>query len=154
MFKNWKSFALHVLLFVVVEVLFVVILFREFPETHLLSIVGIAHASYWLVVVVAWLVREQVRHIRQRFLATYIPIVYHVVVHLRVGAEVIHAGEEHRAGEDIWIIIWALVAWVVILWGEILLHRKYHCDTHHTIAHKHCEEDGHSECETDHKHTS
>jgi len=105
MAKNRTSFLLHLLLFVAVEVIFVFILFRELPETNLLSAIGIGHISYWLIILFAGAIREHLHHVRQRFLATYLPIVYHVVVHLWIGVETIHAGEIHREGEDIWIIV-------------------------------------------------
>ncbi len=151
MTKNRTSFWLHLLLFVVVEVIFVFILFRELPETNILSAIGIGHISYWLIILFAWAVREQLRHVRQRFLATYLPIVYHVVVHLWIGFETIHAGEVRHEWEEIRIIIGAIIAGGLILWWEILLHRKYHCDTHHVHTHEHCEEDGHEDCEEPHK---
>jgi len=147
MTKNRRSFGLHLLLFVFVEVIFVLILFRELPETSLLSAIGIGHVSYWLIILFAWAIREHLRYVRQRFLATYLPIVYHVVVHLWIGAETIHAGELHHEGEEIRIIIWAIIAGGLILRWEILLHRKYHCDTHHISAHEHCCEEGHNDCE-------
>ncbi len=147
MVKSRSSFRSHLLLFIVVEVLFVVILFREIPETHLLTMIGIGHVTYRWVVVLAGAIRERLRHVWQRFLATYLPIVYHVVVHLRVGVETIHSGEARHPWEDLWIIVWAIVAWGIILWGEILLHRRSHCETHHVHAHKHCEDEGHDDCE-------
>ncbi len=151
MTKNRRSFGLHLLLFVLVEVIFVFILFRELPETNLLTLIGVGHISYWLIILFAWAIREHLRHVRQRFLATYLPIVYHVVVHLRIGVETIHAWENHHKGEEIRIIIWAIIAGGLILRWEILLHRKYHCDTHHAHTHEHCEEDGHTDCEEPHK---
>jgi hypothetical protein len=39
---------------------------------------------------------------------------------------------------------------VLIYIGEYLLHRKFHCDTHHHIAHEQCCKKWHEDCETPH----
>lgn len=153
MAKNRKSFSLHLLLFVVVEILFVVVIFHEFPETNVFTAIGVGHLAYWIIVLLAGIYRESVKHVWQRFLATYIPIVYHVALHLWIWVETLQAEEvyiDEHAGEHTWIVIWTIVAWLLILWWEWLLHRKFHCDTHHILAHAHCEEEGHDDCEDKH----
>lgn len=150
MIKNRQSFFLHLLLFVVVEVLFVVVLFHEFPETNIFTAIWIGHLTYWLLVIGAGVYREYAKYVWQRFLATYLPIVYHVAVHLwvlKVTLDTVGADIHEHEGNEAWIIIWTLAAGVLIFWGERLLHRKYHCDTHHIHAHEHCMEEGHEECE-------
>lgn len=51
--QSLQNFLIHVGLFLLVEIIFVVIIFREFPPFNLLTLTGILHASYRMVVVVA-----------------------------------------------------------------------------------------------------
>lgn len=147
--KLSKSFFLHLLLFLVIELIFVFLIFREFPETHLLSLVGILHTSYWAVLIFAGWIREKCSQVWQKFLASYLPIVYHVAIHFIAGRVSIETmGEHHDEHSLPWIIIASISAGILILIGEYLLHRNLHCATHHASAHAHCHD---GECEEKHE---
>jgi hypothetical protein len=51
--KAFSRFGLHLLVFIIIEVIFVLILFRELPETNLITLIGILHTSYWLILLFA-----------------------------------------------------------------------------------------------------
>ena len=146
-----RSFSLHLLLFVIIEIIFVFLLFREIPETNIFSAIGIGHTIYRVVLIWAALCREKAKKIWQRFLATYTPVLAHLVIHFRVGAETLYAHETWTSSETIWTILWVIVVWVLIYRWEYLLHTKFHCDTHHQHVHKSCYEHGHHDCEEKHK---
>jgi hypothetical protein len=48
-----KSFLLHLGLFALIEIIFVLIVFREFPQTNLLTLIGVLHTSYRGVILLA-----------------------------------------------------------------------------------------------------
>jgi len=103
------AFFLHLGLFVVVEMVFVFLLFREFPETNLLTLIGVLHTSYRLILLVAWWMREKrATKVRHKFLATYLPIVYHVGIHIYAGIFAVqeHANQFYQEHEFVRIIIW------------------------------------------------
>ncbi len=145
----------HIALFVVVEFLFVLLIFREVPSVNVVSFTGIAHLIYWLVIIFFGWLRDRTQKVWQKFLLTFSPIVLHVLVHGAVTREVFqehghhetHVHDEH----NIWrMIIGSIVAGIVILAGEYLLHRTTHCTTHHQSAHKKCQTSGHEQCEHSH----
>lgn len=150
-----KNFFWHLALFTCIEIIFVFIIFREFPQTNLLTLIGLLHTSYRWIVLLAWRLRERYAHlVRQKFLCTYLPVLYHVVIHVYVGIETVHemsehAGEHHDEHSMTWLIVGTISAWVLIALGEYWLHRTRHCDTHHLSAHKHCHDE---ECEDEHLH--
>jgi len=132
----WK----HLLLFVGLELVFVFLLFREFPGFWLWSALGVGHTTYRLVVVIAWLLRERLTYVWQRFLATYLPLLFHFVIHLWVGVETLEFAHEHiHQAEDLWLIVWIIGLGVLIFVWEYLLHRTSHCDHHHWRVHKDCD---------------
>ena len=100
--------------------------------------------------------REKYAHlVRQKFLCTYLPVLYHVVIHIYVGIETVHemseySGEHHDEHSMTWLIVGTVSAGVLIALGEYWLHRTRHCDTHHLSAHKYCHDE---ECEYEHSHT-
>ncbi len=152
--NSWRSFMQHLLLFVFIEVVFVLLIFREFPQTNLLTIIGVLHTSYWLIVLLAgWLREKYAYRVWQKFLCTYVPVVYHVIIHIIAGLVTIeemsdHIGEEHHDEHSmLWLVLGAIGAGILIALGEYRLHRTRHCDTHHSTAHKHCHDDA---CENDH----
>ena len=51
--KAFSRFGLHLLVFILIEVIFVLILFRELPETNLITLIGILHTSYWMILLFA-----------------------------------------------------------------------------------------------------
>ena len=150
-----KSFFSHLALFALIEIIFVLIIFREFPETSLFTLIGLLHTSYRWIVLLAWRLREKYTHlVRQKFLCTYLPVLYHVVIHIYIGIQTVHemseySGEHHDAHSMPWLIVGTLSAGVLIALGEYWLHRTRHCDTHHISAHKHCHDE---ECEDQHTH--
>lgn len=148
------NFLKHLGLFLLVEIVFVFIIFREFPPFSLLTLTGILHTSYWFIVIIAGLVRERYAHrVWQKFLCTYLPIVYHVIIHLYVGMQTLHHMEENGRAHDehsmVWLIVGTLAAGVLIALGEYWLHRTTHCVTHHGKTHAHCHDEA---CEDDHNH--
>lgn len=151
--KALSRFGLHLLVFICIEVIFVFILFRELPETNLITLIGILHTSYWLILIVAWWLREKMQKVWQKACCTFLPVIYHVFIHMyawRAALEMHHeetghAHDEHELG---WMIAGALLLWVLIFAGEYLLHRKLHCDSHHETAHKHCHD---GDCEVKHQ---
>lgn len=145
-----KNFLLHLLLFLVIEIIFVFLIFREFPETNLLSMIGVLHTSYWWVLIFAAWIRERCSKVWQRFLATYIPVLYHLAIHIiagRVAIEEYGHGQHHDEQNLLWMTIAAICTGILIFVGEYLLHRNVHCETHHADAHKHCHDE---ECESEH----
>lgn len=151
--KNIHYFGLHLLSFVVIEIIFVFLLFRELPETNLITLIGILHTSYWAVLLFAWWVREYLHQVWQKFLATYVPVLYHLFVHLYAGRAAVsmheaEVGELHSEHDLPWMIGGAVLLGLLIFAGEYVLHRKLHCDTHHTKAHQHCHD---GDCEQTHQ---
>lgn len=135
------TFCKHLGLFLVVEIIFALIIFREIPETNLLTMIGILHSSYWLIVIIAWLVRQSYTHkLWQKFLCTYVPILYHVAIHVYAGVVTIEHmhGHDHTEHSTVWIWLGVVCAWILIALGEYRLHRSIHCQTHHMDAHAHC----------------
>lgn len=117
----------------------------------LLTLIGVLHTSYWLMVLGAGIVREKYAHsIRQKFLCTYIPVLYHVFIHIYAGRETVHEMEEatHDHHSIQWLLIGTMAAGILIVLGEYWLHRTTHCMTHHSHAHKHCHDE---ECEEEHQ---
>ena len=152
--ENLTNFLNHLGLFLLVEIVFVLIIFREFPETSLLTLIGVLHTSYWIVILLAWFVREKYAYrVRQKFLCTYVPVVYHVVIHIVAGAMAVeemagHAHEQHHDEHSVLRLrVGTICAWVLIALGEYWLHRTRHCETHHVKAHVHCHDE---ECEKKH----
>lgn len=149
--QSVKNYFWHLWVFILVEILFVLVIFRHFPTPSLLTLVGVLHLIYRWMVLVAWRLRETYAHlVRQKFLCTYVPIVYHVLMHLYVGWATIDHMTDHLHEHDHemeWIIIGTVIAWVLIALGEYWLHRTMHCTTHHTKAHAHCHD---GECEEKH----
>lgn len=151
--KNLSHFWLHLLVFIGIETLFVFVLFRELPETNLITLIGLLHTSYWLILLFAWWLRERMHNVWQKALCTFLPVVYHLFTHLYAGwiaIEMQHAAQwnshdEHELG---WIIAGACFLWILIFIGEYLLHRKIHCDSHHAKTHAHCHDKW---CETIHE---
>jgi hypothetical protein len=131
---------------------FVLLLFRELPETNLITLIGLLHTSYRAVLLVAGWLRSYLHRVWQKFLATYIPILYHLFTHLYAGWMAVSmqqekVGEIHDAHELPWMIGGALLLGVLIFVGEWMLHRNMHCATHHQKAHQHCHD---GECEETH----
>lgn len=145
-----QSFFSHLLLFMVVEIIFIFLLFHEFPHIDVFSALGIGHVVYRATVLIAGTLRVRLQSVRKRFLADYLPVVVHFAVH--VGAGVIafeaHADEAwHEPHNTMRILIGMMGLGILIYRWELLLHRKYHCDTHHTHAHQDCLAHGHTDCE-------
>ena len=153
--QSIKNFLLHLGTFAVVEIIFVLIIFREFPETNLLTLIGVLHTSYRGVIVLAGWLREKYAHrVRQKFLCTYLPVLYHVIIHIYAGIVTVHemaehAGEQHDEHSMTWLIVGTVAAGILIALGEYRLHRTRHCDTHHLSTHEHCHDE---ECESQHSH--
>lgn len=132
---------LHILLFVVIEVSFIFIILHEFPEISFFEDLWIIHLSYWIFIFIAWYIRESINNYKVRFLATYSPVVFHIVWHLYLWEETINHIEVHSHTTEFWLIISTIVLWIFIFVWEYLLHKRYHCESHHAKAHKHCKED-------------
>lgn len=139
--KKLLSSFLHILLFVVIEVLFVFIVLHEFPEVSFFEDLWIIHIIYWISIFVAWYIRENIHKFQIRFLATYIPVVFHIIWHLYIWEETIKHIEVNSYSSEFWIIISTVILWIFIFIWEYLLHTKYHCEHHHWKAHKHCKND-------------
>lgn len=134
---------LHILLFVIVEIIFVFLILREFPEISFFEDLWIIHLLYWISIFVAWFARESIKSYQVRFLFTYIPVVFHIAWHLYIWEQTIELIENHWHEDTsiFWLIISTISVWILIFIWEYLLHKKYHCDFHHDKVHKHCKED-------------
>jgi hypothetical protein len=132
---------LHILLFVVVEILFVFLILKEFPEVSFFEDLWIIHLAYWISIFVAWFTREHIKSYQVKFLFSYIPVVFHIVWHIYIWEITLEQIESHSISSDFWLIISTICAWVIIFIWEYLLHRKYHCEHNHDKVHKHCKED-------------
>lgn len=141
--KTILSSFYHILLFVFIEILFVFIILHEFPEVSFFETLWIIHALYWILVFVAWILREKAKKYWQKFLATYLPIVYHIAWHIYITLFTVEYVQEHAEHnhEIFWIVLWTVILWIFIFVWEYLLHKRYHCDHFHQKAHKHCKED-------------
>lgn len=138
-----RTISSHILLFVLIEILFVFVVLHEFPEVGLFEKIGVVHISYWILVIGAGFWREKLHKYWQKFLATYLPVVYHMAGHIYVGYVTIQSVEAHTPGTEhnLWWLIWATVSlWILIFVGEWLLHRKTHSDHCHQDVHAHCED--------------
>lgn len=130
---------LHILVFVVIEIAFVFIILHEFPEISFFEELWFIHLSYWVMIFLAWYLRESLKWYKIRFLATYLPVLFHVFWHLYIWHETVELIWAHSHGSEFWLIISTVVLWIFIFLGEYLLHKKYHCDSHHESLHKHCD---------------
>ena len=148
--RHWSSFLQHLGLFLLVEIIFVFIIFRELPPISLVGLTWILHSSYWIVILSAGWIREHYAHrVWQKFLSTYLPIVYHVIIHIYIGVESFHELQNGHAEQSVmWLIIWVVAAGILIALGEYRLHRTSHCATHHKKTHLHCHDE---ECIDNHK---
>lgn len=79
-----RTISLHILLFVLIEILFVFAVLHEFPEVSLFEKLGIVHISYWIILIGAGFWREKLQKYWQKFLATYLPVVYHMLGHIYI----------------------------------------------------------------------
>lgn len=145
------SMLTHLAVFLVVELVFVLLVFREFPSISLVSLTGILHLSYWAIVIGAGLIRElYAKAVWHKFFCTYFPVVYHIVIHVYLGRHLVHDhhGHDHHHDHEMGrIIVGTIIAGGLIALGEYRLHRTSHCATHHQQAHQHCHDsdctDGH-----------
>lgn len=139
--KKLLSSFLHVIVFVIVEILFVFIILHEFPEVNFFEYLWIIHLLYWLSIFVAWYIRELVNSYKIKFLATYLPVVFHIIGHLYIWEKTIQNIKNHSHFNEFWLIISTICLWIFIFIWEYLLHKKYHCEHCHSEVHKHCKED-------------
>ncbi|GEM_PF-1608739 len=79
-----RTISSHILLFVLIEILFVFAVLHEFPEVSLFEKLGIVHISYWIILIGAGFWRERLQKYWQKFLATYLPVVYHMLGHIYI----------------------------------------------------------------------
>jgi len=103
-----RTISSHILVFVLIEILFVLAVLHEFPEVGLFEKIGIVHISYWILVIGAGFWREKLHKYWQKFLATYLPVVYHMAGHIYVGYATIESVEAHSHGSEhslLWIIL-------------------------------------------------
>lgn len=140
MSKKLLSLISHLWLFLVIEILFVFVILHEFPEISLFEKLWIVHFSYWILLIVAWFIRERIHTYRKKFLATYIPLVYHIAWHIYLWLATVETIEKHHHDVS-WMIIATIAFWFIIFFWERLLHKKTHCDSCHAETHKHCHED-------------
>lgn len=142
--KDILPFFWHLGVFVLIEIFFVFLILREFPSVSLLGTVWLIHLAYWIIFIFAGIIRIKIRPYWWKFLATYIPVVLHIIGHIYLiflTVETVaeetheHGHNEHSIG---WMIISTVALGVLIFAGEWLLHRKQHCDVCHQEAHKHC----------------
>jgi hypothetical protein len=141
--KNLLSLSSHIAVFVAIEILFVFLILHEFPEITLFEKLGIVHISYRILLVIAGLIREKLVTYRKKFLATYVPVVYHIAGHIYVGVATVESIQNHTPGDShsiFWMITATIALGIIIFIGEWLLHRKVHCDTCHQEVHQHCKE--------------
>lgn len=140
--KKILSIASHLGMFIVIEILFVFAILHEFPHISLMEKVWIVHVSYWVLLIIAWIIRESLKKFWQKFLATYIPVVFHIGGHIYIWMITIETINEHKdAHSTMWMIIATISLWVIIFVWERLLHRNTHCSSHHASTHKHCKDD-------------
>lgn len=149
---SFRSLFLHIALFIIVEILFVLIVFREFPAIDLYTTIWIAHLVYWSIVLLCSFWREKAKTIYTRTLALWTPMVVHLGIHIWIWIATVEEHSqwhehEHHSDEIIWLVIWTLVAWGLIYVGEKLIHKHQHCTTHHNWVHKNCIEEHHWACE-------
>jgi len=143
--KKVISFISHLLVFILIEILFVFVILHEFPEISLFETIGFVHTAYWIMLIIAWFIREKLKKYRQRFLATYIPVVFHIAWHIYVWISTVESIHEHHHWHEhdtVWMIIATIALWIIIFIWEWLIHKKFHCDSHHIEFHKiHCKEE-------------
>ena len=140
--KSIRSLLAHISVFVIIEIIFVLLILHEFPRVSLLSTVWIIHLVYWIVVVIAGIARDKIKPYRWKFLATYLPVLLHIswhiyVVYLTVDT-VMHDGKPAQRDNLSRLMITTIGLWVLIFFGERLLHKKQHCDSCHAETHKKC----------------
>ncbi|MBW7954874.1 hypothetical protein H3C61_03610 [Candidatus Gracilibacteria bacterium] len=137
--KRLLSSFLHIILFILIEIAFVFLVLHELPTINLLEEIGIIHLVYFLFLFIAGYLRDLLKGYKTRFLATYLPVLFHVLAHIYIGHETIDLIDNNNHG-DLWLIISTIVLGVFIFIGEYLLHTRYHCETHHNKVHKHCKD--------------
>jgi len=133
----------HLLLFIVIELLFVFLILRELPSVSLFSLIWIVHLVYRASIILAGIVRESLHKLRQKIIASYFPILLHVAGHILVIFKTVEHVHEHSHEKHniIWLIVTTIsVGALIVLW-EWLLHRKIHCDhCHHKFHEKECDD--------------
>lgn len=138
--KRLLNSLLHILLFICIEVAFVFIVLHEFPEVSFFEELWIIHLIYWLLIFIAWYLRDIFKSYKTKFVATYLPLLFHVFWHFYVWHETIYLIDKHNNHSDIWLIVSTIILWIFIFIWEYLLHNKYHCESHHDKVHKHCKD--------------
>lgn len=94
------------------------------------------------MIFVAGYIRESLKSYKTKFIATYFPVIFHVLGHLYIWHETVEIVGKHSHGHgEVWLLISTVILWIFIFIWEYLLHKRYHCESHHAKAHKHCKED-------------
>jgi hypothetical protein len=82
--KHIATVSKHLFLFIGIEILFVFAILHEFPEIYFFGTLGLIHASYWVVLIISGYIREYLTRYWQKFLVSYIPVIYHVIGHIYI----------------------------------------------------------------------
>ncbi len=141
-----NSFFKHLFFYLIIEIFLVIIIFHELPEIGLISKIWIWHALYRLILLIWWFIRASSSKVKVKFFASYIPILAHFILHIYIWAETISVHSDWHVSNVVLFlsIIWI---WLVIYRWELLIHRKFHCDSHHADTHKDCHD---KDCEETH----
>lgn len=142
--KRLISSLLHIWVFVIIEIAFIFIILHEFPEIGFFEKLWFIHLIYWIFIFIAWYIRENLKSYKTRFLATYSPVVFHILWHIyiwNITIKTIADNSEHAHNSSFWLTVSTIILWCFILAWEYLIHKKYHCDSHHKKVHKHCKEE-------------
>lgn len=141
---NKKNLFYYLLWFVAIEIIFLLLIFREVPHIWLFSAIWILHLLFFISIFISWYLRVKSDNLILKFIYTYTPVVLHLIIHIIVWLWLLHLFEHshshhhHDEHEIIWMIIWVIIAWIIIFIWEKLLHNKVHCETHHQKLHKSC----------------
>lgn len=134
-----RTFLYHLLLFIGVEVLFVWIVFHEFPGINFYTLLGIGHMVYWLSLpLFAWL-RVRAKTYLMKVVADVVPFVLHSLIHLIPIWFLLdehhhceHTCSHHHEPHSSWDMVgMTIVILVIICVGEYILHRRQRCSCPH-----------------------
>jgi len=136
------------IVFGLVEILFVLFIFHEIHIGDFATLSGVLHLSYWLVVLGCGWLRTRWSNVLFKAICTWFPIVYHVLLHVVMAGYLVHT---HHDGHDhslMMLIVLSIISLGLVFAWEYVIHRRWHCVTHHDHAHVHCHD---SECTDSHQ---
>ena len=123
-----KKLLLHVILFVVIEILFIWFLFGEIPSVSFFTSIGIGHLLYFISLLAFGYLRLRSNNYLVRSMSFLLPIVLHAIIHVVVISDEVHDHCMHHNYDKIYLIVMAIAISCMVIIVEYIFHKKeVHC---------------------------